>query len=101
MGLADKVEALETICLDFSSALDAVPQDTLMSKLGNLGLMKTKDGHKSSYMCHNQPFAVDQESILSRILDESVLEPLLHIFSINTSMVSKNTMFTHTNRDYI
>lgn len=47
MGLVDKGEALETICLDFSNAL--VPQDTLMSKLGNLVLMKTtEDGHKTS-----------------------------------------------------
>jgi len=28
IGLADKEEALETICLDFSSALGAVPQNT-------------------------------------------------------------------------
>lgn len=44
MGLAEKGEALETICLGFSSALDALPQDTLMGKLGNLGVMRQKVG---------------------------------------------------------
>lgn len=73
MGQADKGEALETICPDFSSALDAIPQDTLMSKLGNLGLVETKDGHKTLQMCSNQQFVVDQKSILSRVLDESLL----------------------------
>lgn len=73
MGLADKGQALETICPHFSTALDAVPRDTLLSKLGNLGSMKTKeDGYKTSYICSNQQFAVNQKSILSRVLDESV-----------------------------
>lgn len=85
MGLADKGEALETICLDFSNALDAASWDTLMSKLGNLVLMKTtEDGHKTSYKCSNQQSAANQKCILRRVLEESILGPVLHIFSIMT-----------------
>lgn len=83
MDLADKGEALETICLDFSNALDVVPWETLMSKLRNLVLMKTtEDGHKTSYKCSNQQFAASQKCILSSVLQESILGPVLHIFSI-------------------
>lgn len=101
MGLADKEEALETICLDFSTALDSIPLDTLMSKLGNLGLMKTKNGQKTSYRCSNQQFVVKQESILSRILDESVLDSLLHIFSISVVGWSKYNIHSQTKRLHI
>lgn len=49
MGLTDKEEALETILLDFSNTLNAVHQDTLISKVGNVVLIKTtEDGHKTS-----------------------------------------------------
>lgn len=66
MGLADKGKALETICLDFSNALDAVPQDTLMSKLGNLVSMKTtEDGHKTSHKSSKQQFAANWKCIFS------------------------------------
>lgn len=51
MGLADKGQALGTICLGFSTALDAIPLDTVTSKLGNLGLMEKRDGHKTSSTC--------------------------------------------------
>lgn len=56
-----------------------------MSKLGNLVLMKTtEDGHKTSYKCSNQQSAANQKCILSRILEESILGPVLHIFSFTT-----------------
>jgi len=85
MGLADKEKALETICLDFSNALDAVPRDTVMSKLGNLVLMKTTEHeHKTPYECSNQQFAANQNCILSRVLEKSILGPVLHLFSILT-----------------
>lgn len=85
MGLADKREALETICLDFRNALDAAPWDTLTSKLGNLFLMKTtEDGHKTSPKCNNQQFAANQKCILSRVQEESILGPFLYMFSVMT-----------------